>query len=469
MRPYGGSLSNLVLRGAMDTSVLLRTLPEGMVPRYVIRAPNKPMVIFRGRFRLRRKTKTWALQGTVRLLWWPHPTVDFQGTVLRGGMVSLLQRAQIFIPAGRGTGDTSVTSTSWGPQETARGSVRGPLTFGRRRAVRAVRLHLVNFHEYVGEPVRYSRGDSSRFARSRLTLRHADWIVRIDQDPEFRRTRDLLRVYGGYGVGHVGTLERTDGARFQVSETAQLFACLSYFLSFARGLWCAPIVVEGLGAARSPIWTEWRSGALITDWRTPSSWFPLLDTDEISSAFDGFCGLWERPSWNQALRESIYWFLDANLNAGAIEGSLILAHATLERLTWTYIVGELGLFTPKNFDGLGSEKRIEALLTQLKIPRAVPRSLRALVAWGRRQGVRHGPGVIARLRNKLVHPTPSGRQAVAEASRKTRFQARQLALWYIELVILALCGYKGNCVARVVKPGSSIGMATRRVPWIRSR
>jgi hypothetical protein len=323
-----------------------------------------------------------------------------------------------------------------------------------------MRLHLPNFHKYGGASVRFAKGGGGPL---RLTLEGVDWTIQLDQVPDYDRIKRLLQAHGGYAVGHVGTLARRDGARFASSDAEDVLICLHFFLSFARGFWCAPIIVEGMGA-RQPLWTEWLSRARVTDWQGVHTWFPSTDAREAGAVFGGFRDLWNQATWRQPLAEIIFWYVDANLNAGAIEGSLVLAHATLERLSWVHFVGHRGL-DPDAFDRVdgGAACRIALLLADLNIPLELPSSLvPELAAWASGENVIGGPRVATKVRDTLVHPRR--RERMAETSPQVRIQARQLALWYVELVLLALCQYNGPYVNRLHK-GPYAFDATMTVPW----
>jgi hypothetical protein len=295
----------------------------------------------------------------------------------------------------------------------------------------------------------------------RLSLSDPDWTIEVDERLEYSKIRDLLRSHGGYGVGHIAVIRRQDSRPFKATDVDDLRTCLHRFLSFARGLWCGAIIAEGLGA-RKPVWTEWASHPIVAHWQGVSSWFPVDDAKGVGLAFHGFRDLWKRSSWRQTLREVIHWYVEANLNAGAIEGSLVLAHAALERLSWVHLVGHLQRDAAA-FNALPSGRRIEALLTDLQIPFNLPASLAPdLGTWASSHGFRSGPWAMSEVRNTLVHPRR--REVLTPTSPPVRIQARQLGLRYIELALLALCGYQGKYVNRLHR-GPTIPDATETVPW----
>ncbi len=229
----------------------------------------------------------------------------------------------------------------------------------------------------------------------------------------------------------------------------------------------APIVFEGLDEDDAVAWTEWESRPFASGWQGVHSWFPLRSAASVSQAFAGFARLWEQPIWAGVLREIVYWYAEANMNAGAIEGGLILAHASLERLAWTHLVVDKRTYSQKDFEDLYAHGRIRQLLKRLKIPAAVPRRFSAIAAWAKKQGAKDGPEAISRLRNKLVHPDPPARKVLDVATSRVRREATWLALWYIELALLSLCEYQGKYVTRISRPGSSREAATVTVPWRR--
>jgi hypothetical protein len=84
------------------------------------------------------------------------------------------------------------------------------------------------------------------------------------------------------------------------------------------------------------------------------------------------------------------------------------------------------------------------------------------VTWAGREKISGGPWAVTAVRDTLIHPRR--RQKRSSTSSEVRIQARQLALWYVELVLLALCRYNGPYVNRLHK-GPYVFDATMTVPW----
>jgi hypothetical protein len=273
-----------------------------------------------------------------------------------------------------------------------------------------------------------------------------------------------LRARGGFGITHAGLITRADGSSFRLGQFSEFWSMLFFFLAFARGIWCGPIIPVGLDARGRPVWEEgcnWR----IRPWQNVTSWFPLL-VGEIQHAFQGFHSLWADAIWNEPLRELVNWYVEANLNAGANEGALVLAHSGLDLLSWMRLVIQKGAYGPKVFENLHADQRIRLVLADLGIPDAVPTSIPQAHALTVSEHLKDGPELINRLRNAVVHPTPVKRKFLTKVSAGCRHEALQLALHYLELGILAICGYPGEYVTRLMT-GVWRSQATSRVPWVK--
>ena len=439
-----------------------RDWPAATTRLYDFRPPNGLLKIFRGAFLLRENRHEWRLRGSVDLSWLPSPNLRFHGVVTRGkGMPQHGDDRTVRLP-GSQPARAIVTGVSWGAHARVDGAIQGVLHLGRARMVRAIRLHVPNFHDYNGARVRFKTGGGGYL---RLSLRHDDWRIELDQTLDTNRIVELLRTQGGFGVGHVGLVTQASGRRFTFADADDLVTCLHFFLSFARGFWCGPLIIEGLGRRERPLWTRWLSHLLATDWRGVASWFPVNDASGAGAAFTGFRDLWGEPAWRNQLRQVVHWYISANVNAAAMEGSLILAHAALERLAWTHLV-VIGGQSPQMFDKKRtSAQRIEELLLALDIPVSLPSTeTQDLSTWAASRGreINSGPEIISEVRNMIVHPK---RQAVLmQGARQVRIEAVHLALWYLDVALLALCRYNGRYVNRL-HPGPTVLDATMTVPW----
>lgn len=121
-------------------------------------------------------------------------------------------------------------------------------------------------------------------------------------------------------------------------------------------------------------------------------------------------------------------------------------------------------YDPKVCKKMHADERSRAALSTVRIPLNVPASFPDANALAVSEGLQDGPELINRLRNSIVHPTPTKRVFLAKVSSSCRVQVTQLALHYLELGILAICGYEGEYMSRLI-PDAWVG-GTSKVPWV---
>lgn len=338
-----------------------------------------------------------------------------------------------------------------------RGFISGPVEMGAREAFETLRFSIVNFPSYLGTPIQ----DAARSLTylGRLSLPYGEGNIRVDAIPEVENLRKRAAREGGFVISHVG--EYQPAAGLLTSETAAaLLEALSRWLGFCRGAWTGPVFPQGLRAGEIA-WEQiapWR----LSEGREVASWLPRGSRVDLAAAFAGFIQCWQSKSWRDPLASAIAWYVEANSKRTTNETRLILAQVALEMMAYVVAVETHQLHSRADFDRLSAGGRIRSLLQALGIPLNLPAHLiesQKLLS----DDVFDGPGLISYVRNKLVHATATGRAAMSGVSGIQRWECGQLALQYLELVLLALFGYRGNYVQRTWR--GSEGGSEVLVPW----
>jgi hypothetical protein len=347
---------------------------------------------------------------------------------------------------------------SIGRDITASGMLTEPCeTSSRHDLLRSVEFLLFNFVDFLS-PV---TGETRRYRRS-VKLACANWNVTISAARQTLINVRALEDSGGYGITHTGRVECSTADAFAPEAGKYLLEGLHYFLSFARGMWTGPQLPVGYGAKDGGcIWEEW-SVRNLSRWQPTESWFDSHHGDQLERAFPGFWARWSDPVWELPLRKAIHWYVSANRGEGGIEGSLILAQTALELIAFVHLVNNVGVVSRRQFDSWKASDRIRELLHAAGISSRVPSELAALndVA-AEEEPPGDGPSVLTQIRNNAVHPEPRG--VAAYASIAARVDARTLALWYLELVLLRLFSYEGTYANRL-REGRYVGEVDP-VPW----
>lgn len=171
--------------------------------------------------------------------------------------------------------------------------------------------------------------------------------------------------------------------------------------------------------------------------------------------------------WKDPFELAIYWYIHANECAGGVEGSLVLTQTAFEMLAWTYLIEDKQILTESAWEKLkGAAERIERLFTEMGIPIELPANeCPELSAWAKSVGRdKSGPYALVAIRNAFVHPKTMSLKKALAVSVSAKREAWQLALLYLETIILKLLNYDGPIYSRIQK-GSQSEVKVEK-PWL---
>ncbi len=277
----------------------------------------------------------------------------------------------------------------------------------------------------------------------RVTMKADGWVITIIAT---NKTRDFCKALdreGGFVVTHVGEITREDGSTFSSEQLADLVNCCHYFLSFALGRWAGVAFPVGYDNGGNRVFEQWGLPSVAEgSWSPSCSWFNSQRAEMLTEVFPGFMKLWKSGQWHDTLCRGLYWYVAASGRGTVIatDTGLILAQTALELLAWTY--GRV--CNPKHSGGYGSSAagKIRQFLDYLKIPTDIPQRLGVLR--GHFGNKAKGPNAIARIRNSFVHPKKGN-----PPPEGAYFEVWLLSLWYLDLVLLCLCGHVGEYANRL--------------------
>jgi hypothetical protein len=332
-------------------------------------------------------------------------------------------------------------------------------------AISSVTFHLFNFPDFnasqsyilrTGEPPRLSAKRCGR-----VVLKADGWSITIAATDQTDSLVNKLKREGGFILTHVGQVVREDGAVFSSEQIQGVLDCVHYFLSFALGRWAGVALPIGFDADGKRVFEQWGVRRTADGPSNGSSWFDDRHGDLLSEVFPGFVALWKNDIWREPMTHALYWYLgacDRRVGIG-VDTGLILAQTALETLAWTHCILERRMVSPSAFKqrGLSAADKLRLLVSSLGIPKEIPSELSALQA---KKGPKWTDGLhaITAIRNSLVHSSTD-----ADLPKSSYFEAWNLSMWYIELVLLRLCGHCGKYANRLVL-GRWAGQV-ETVPW----
>ena len=168
----------------------------------------------------------------------------------------------------------------------------------------------------------------------RRLLVEKDWTLKIDaiQIPgRSNKSNPIEKVEdaGGFIITHTGILKRTDKSEFALADGINCLQAIYFLTSFMRGAWCGPTMAHGINDCKKIIWQDGVDPRL-TRWAFTHVCLDPSSIEGIEKLFQNFMKKWREEE--DAVRSLFQWYVEANLNAGGTEGSIILVHAALELL-----------------------------------------------------------------------------------------------------------------------------------------
>lgn len=443
----------------------LSKLPEAIAPSLRIRGPNRPISLYSGSTTFLQPGAKHRAHSIIAFDWIPSPRIAFRSRLIplskSYAYNSCLGPVELHLADGRVLDQAAITQMLPAPMTVDKPSFRARLG-GRIIAVSKpsagamasyVEFLVPQLKTYRGWPVRYGKG--MRCGRHKLT--GGDWQITLDELKDHDETWKDLEKNSGFGVTHVGRLQRIDNAQFDSEKTRHVLRGLGWYLSFASGRWTGPILTRGFDAAGTLLWDLWDASRIVP-YVERETWIKPHMTEQFEEPFTGFFKGWEDPNLREVIEIAIHWHVESNAQAGSIEGSIVLTQAAFEMLASAMPVAPHAQKTRKKFDKLGAGMRTKHLFDWVGISTALPGTFKDLVTIAGGSADASAPSAMATIRNTITHPTPENRTQYGSHTDQARYEAWLMGLWYLELCILRVFDYRGTYRNRCTNK-------IEQVPW----
>ena len=353
-------------------------------------------------------------------------------------------------------GKIEVLIESWDPNSVSRQKFKGSLVpvyspctvTPKTTRIRSMSFSVLNLKRFFGKNDQWVDIDEISRRLGVAKLEAGCWRIEITESLSLDDDRKILKQESGCAVTHTGSIKCENGKFFSVQEAENLLKGLQTFLSFASGSACGLTLVNAVdenGREESLMW----GSTYVEPWsENKHSWLPLSDGgDSLSEVFPKYWDLFTGNEWNDTIRRAIDWYL--NGNSGAIHVGIVLAQAALESLSHR--------INQKKVRPVA--KALRLALQKQRTGDGIPPSCGFLKAAAKQEKWQDGPEAITKIRNEIVHPENRHAPITIEAI----WDARNLGLHYIELMLLKSFQYRGRYVNRLANEGQS---PYENVPWI---
>lgn len=442
----------------------IEDLPVRIDPIHIQTSVSEPILLKDGEFSVYSPAGIAAIfQGALKLRWVPTVGIVLEGSLSSGQLEMTFGPYDMLVQLEEepiGQLPMKIIGGLPGPAGfTLKALAMQNFVVGTASNIDRMKFLLVNFPQYIGAWIRHPTDKSAVAGRIKLISDRG--VFTIDNISETHELVKIARDDHGYVVTHVGewipsTLE--DSSR----DMSEICGCLGFWLAFMRGAWVGPALPEAY-LLNTCVWRQ-ISGGRVSSSAPVNSWLPVNYplSIEISTAFRNFERLWFNDIWNYSLKNAIGWYVEANRPFLMLDSRIVLSQIALEQLAWVRCV-DCGDYTDKDFEKFGAGAKIRCLLNVLKIEDSIPQQLELLSEYGKENN-KDGSDTVALIRNTIAHSNPAkirGRKTL-DQDRRLVLQCHQLITEYLELAILAICGYQGKYRSRtrVVQ-----GQDVLTVPW----
>lgn len=440
--------------------------PEPLQPLFDFSGAPEPVIIFRGEAVLGCNDGSHTGMAEVFMDFLPEPRIRingrFSGIQATLGLIFNDSEKMSFHLGGEkvegyststshNSSNDDVMDVQWSPKSEPF-HVVGDI---QAKASVAAIFHLFNFpdfgrvaHQNVPAPA----------GRRQIVLQDEKWQVIIQSLDGTKQAIDRAKKEGGCFLTHVGKQRRVDGSAFSGDEATDQHLLIASFLSFVNGGRCWPVCVVGLDAAGERSWETWAAPPASNP---ILSWTDLYHGHQVEALFPLFSKRWNQSeSWGDCLRSAIYWYMQSNTRGGVpgIDAAIILAQSALERLAHHHLVIDRKMISAEGFKKLWVSDQLRLLFSSMDIPIEITGDMPKIQTEAAYFKWKDAPHALTEIRNALVHPESKDRKRVAACY----VDAWKLSLWYLELSILAMCGYGGSYGNRL--KGRYVGQV-ENVPW----
>ena len=404
-----------------------KTLPEAFRSHVAHGQPDEAIPIYKGPITFTQSGKSYQTDATISLRWLPSPAIHLEvpkvpdGTFPQIGEFSLQLDDGTDVPSGFVAG-TSMSMTEGTFFAGFAGIINSRIIRPAARPVNYVKFLLPNFDQPLGRGVRYPDGS---FSATRLILKGAGWIITLDASDDQASVKKYLKANSGFGITQIGRLEKEDQSSFSVEDAQLTLRALAWYVSFAAGRWTGPCLPTGFDTSDKTVWQVWEYSRAVP-FRRRISWVDQVHLDQFEEPFAGFMELWLDDTWEEVIRLAIHWYVEANAQAGSIEGFIVLTQTAFELLASAILVDRKGWLSQEGLDKLAAADRIRLLFLWAGIATGIPSELDDLVKLAKSyedfmvNKIPDASAAMTVIRNTITHPTRKNREKFGKHSDEGR-------------------------------------------------
>lgn len=420
--------------------------------------PNADIPIYHGKFRLKKNGKELDVDGEIKFAWFPTPRTVFEGKVLSNTKDPNAFEVEmdliidgLFVGSATTYYNISLTETR------ASGEFIHFIYGDKSVNVDRVVFGIPNMRDHGGSVIKDISPTRISAYAGRLTLANEKHEIHFDKLPDFKDLQKRLEDKGGYLLLYTGEV-CFNKKTFCYTDLSDFLSCLNHFLFFLNGRRYPVYFLSGMSQDER-IWTDYGSYVVEMNQYVPS-WSNVFSANDFSRIWHKLLILWKEAKDRNFLETAIHWYIEANGQAAYVDGSIIFAQAALELIYNWLLVEKKKIIVGQDADSLSASNKIRLLLAHIQVTLEIPPKYTDLSSLSE---AIDGPNIFVYIRNALVHGQEKKRVGLMAISDLAKYQALQLGLWYIELLLLYILDFEGKYYDRTAE--YTIAKVGVKVPW----
>lgn len=420
--------------------------------------PNQHVFLYQGFAELINNEQVVEGKVFVKISWHPSPNINFKFVYSGEDRIDLDNQDKLelklteLVPQHRLRVHIS-SSTHWGNKKNQlSGHLIEPFIQGSTNNLASVVFHIPNFwwfnisnhfddeEDEKGNLVEIQREGWLMFD-GQFIFDHDNWHIVLSTLDNSYELQELLESEGGYGVTHICKIEHLDKTTFTLDEAYEIIKAFSYYLSFVRGIWIAPLLVSGFDIEGNQLLEEWRNPIIEADsWQDGCHWAYLDSATEIVAPFAGFMKKWQDPIWKEVIQNAIQWYIESLKHFNGYNTSIILLQAALEKIAWTYLNSN-NCLSSNGFQKLTFDDKVRLLLQYLNISVMTLDEKSELHQLGKGSNWIDSINAVGEVRNLIVHPRVNKKEQKVQILEPITTEAFSIAHSYLLQCLLKLFEY----------------------------
>lgn len=419
---------------------------------------NAPILIYKGEMILKSNDHSFCINGKIELNWYPIPQIYFEANVTDS--ISFNSMSEVYTLITLNGLSTKIRVTSVDHSALNLCFIEGICLkeiADEVSEITKLEFGIVNFVDLPGQEW-IRKGQLSYTGRTDLLFN--DWKITIIKRHDYKSYYKELGKKSGFGVTHIGVVEKTNKRLFNFKDVLDLLENLSWILSFCAGRSVGICVLHGF-KEENKIWTKFQV-PIISNWKRNYTWIPhYVKSFKLKELFNEFNLLLSNPVWTKTMKIVLSWYFDCYVSTYT-ENKIVTTQMALEMLAWTYLVEDQAILTKQEFKArdMTAYKRIKKLLETQSIKFEIP-DVHGLMIYKHRYV--DGINLLTRVRNSIAHPVKES--DIGSMNSTVKHGVLCIGTQFLELSILKILKYQSTIHNRL-SPNKWRGETDQLVPWV---